>query len=175
MGKHILLTESQMKMISEEINRNDLIQKLVFCKPEEISFKMYNGVPSGIPVSRQFNILIPVIDGVEIPRNLVKLECEEYNVDDELFWQLHVEINEKIRRMGIAEKMYVAFILKGNNVVDIFTNRVGTFYSEMGKSVKSDMAIGNMWSKIKNYPNIQIYDLGDGDGKIIGLTAELKK
>lgn len=172
--KKILITESQAKLISEEIYKNNLIQKIVFCKPEDITFKMYNGVPTGVPVNRQFNVLVPIIDGVEIPRDLIKLECEEYNVDDELFWQLHIEINNEIRRMGIAEKIYIAFIEKGNKVVSLFNNRAATFYKKHDSVKKSDSAIGGLWNKIKNYPNIQVYDLGDCNGNVIGITAELK-
>lgn len=46
--KNILLTESQMKLILKEEEKNDLIQTLIFSKPEDISFKMTDGT-FGIP------------------------------------------------------------------------------------------------------------------------------
>jgi hypothetical protein len=173
--KHILLTESQVKRINEESEKNNLIQKLIFSKPEDILFKMFNAIPSGIPTNREYNQLIPVIDGYEIPTSMVSFRCEQENVDDELFWQLHITVNEKLRRMGIAEKLYTAFILQGNNVVSIFKNRAGTFYNEMGKSIPSDKAIENLWNKIKQNSKIQTFQLGDDNGNVIGITGELKK
>jgi hypothetical protein len=172
--KNILLTESQMKLILKEEEKNDLIQTLIFSKPEDISFKMTDGT-FGIPVSRRFMFLIPVINGVEIPRELVNLDCEEYNVDDELFWQLHIRINDKIQRLGIAEKIYTAFILSGNKVVSIFKNRASSFYVEKGKKIDSDNAISGLWEKLKQNPKIEIFQLGDSEGNVIGVTGELKQ
>lgn len=174
MKKNFLLTESQIRMILNEEEKNDIIQSLIFSKPEDISFKMADGT-FGLPVSRRYMVLTPVINGIEIPRGYVNLECEEYNVDDELFWQLHIRVGDEIQRLGIAEKLYTAFILNGNKVVSLFRNRAATFYSDNNKNISSDSAIDGLWNKLSQNPKIQVYQLGDENGNVIGVTGELNE
>lgn len=171
--KNYLLTESQARLILKEEEKNNIIQTLIFSNPEDISFTMSDG-SFGIRVSRQFMVLTPIINGIEIPREYVKLECEKYNVDDEIFWQLHIRVNDKLQRMGIAEKIYTSFILNGNKILSLFNNRSGSFYKEKGKTIDSDNAINGLWNKLKQNPKILINDLGDSEGNIIGITGELK-
>ena len=153
--KKVLLTESQIRLINEEIDRNDSIQKLLFTEPSEIKFEKEDSVSStGSPVSR----LIPVIDGKKIGENQVKLSADEIKVKNTVMYQLHIDVNYNIRRLGVAEKLYTAFILQGNPVCSLSNNR------------ESSEAIENLWKKLSQNPEISVKPM-KYNGKEVGIIA----
>ena len=144
--KKVLLTESQIRLINEEIDRNDSIQKLIFADPSEIEFEEDDSViPTGVPVSRGYCRLIPVIDGKKIDEKYVKFSAEEIRIKNSVIYQLHIYIDYGIRRLGIAEKLYTAFILQGYPACSLYSNRASSFYKDAGSEIKSDKAIENLF------------------------------
>lgn len=169
--RKVILTESQAKLLLEEIDKNDSIQKLIFTNPSDIQFEVSNEVPAGISVSRNIFHLTPVIDGKEIEGRYVNFLAEEVKVGGELYYQLHINVNKDIRRLGIAYKLYMAFILQDYPVCSLFKNRVSSFYGENWSEVSSDSAISGLWAKIANEPGIVVDDLIDKNGNKVGIKA----
>ena len=169
--KKVLLTESQIKLINEEINKNDTIQKLIFADASEITFEVDDSViPRGIPVSRGYCRLIPIIDGKKIEEKYVKFSAEEVPIKNIVAYQLHIYVDYSIRRLGIAEKLYTAFILQGYPACSLYTNRTASFYSDAGSENKNDNAIENLWQKISNNPLIRVLPIKTNN-KQIGVIA----
>ena len=154
--KKIILTESQARLLLEEIDKNDSIQKLIFCEPSDIEFEVSNDVPGGTPIFR----LTPVVDGKKITSKYLNFTAEEVKVNEEQYYQLHIDVNEELRRLGIAYKLYVAFILQDYPVCSLFKDR--------------NLAISGLWAKIANEPEIVVDDLTDENGNKIGITAYRK-
>lgn len=172
--KKVLLTEAQVKLLTEEINKNDSIQKLIFSNPSEIKFEVSDEAPSGIPTSRALYRLTPVIDGKEIDGQFVNFLAEEVNLGGETFYQLHINVDYDIRRLGIAEKLYTAFLTQGYPVCSLLSNRTASFYSEQGQTVEDDSAIENLWNKLKQNSEFEVDDVSDANGNVIGLIAYKK-
>ena len=153
--RKILLTESQAKLILEEIDKNDSIQKLIFCDPSDIEFEVSDEIPAGAPVNT--HTLKIIVNGKEIDSSYLSLLFKEVNVDGELYYQLYVNVNEDLRRLGIAYKIYLSFILKDYPVCLLFDD--------------STEEIMSLWAKLANEPNIIVDDLVDEDGNKIGYKA----
>lgn len=169
--KKVLLTESQIRLIKEEVDRNDSIQKLIFADPSEIEFEEDDSViPTGVPVSRGYCRLIPVIGGKKIDERYVKFSAEEIRVKNTVIYQLHIYVDYSIRRLGIAEKLYTAFILQGYPACSLYTNRASSFYKDAGSEIKSDAAIENLWNKLAQNPHISVKPM-KYNGKQIGVIG----
>lgn len=148
--RKIILTESQAKLLLEEIDKNDSIQKLIFCEPSDIVFKG--------PISDggiDLPILIPIVDGKQIGTDFLKISIEEIHPDGETYYQPHIEISPELRRLGIAYKIYLSLILKDYPICNI----------------SSIPEIKALWTKLANEPGIIIDDLVDENGNKIGLKA----
>ena len=160
--RKVILTESQAKMLLEEIDKNDSIQKLVFCDPSDIKFDVSNEIRAGASVNGGFYRLTPIIDGKEIDGKFLDFLAEGIVIDGEQYYQLYINVNKEIRRLGIAYKLYLAFIMQDYPVCSLYKNRTGSF---------SDSAINGLWAKIANEPGIIIDDLLDENGNKIGIKA----
>ena len=126
--KKVLLTESQVKLITEEIDKNDSIQKLLFTDPAEIEFEKV-GAGNG---SCQF---LPVVDGKKITGKFVVLTGEEVKIKNVTFYNLKIEVSFNIRNLGVAAKLFTAFILNYGPVC--------SFYKDGEEFVKA------LWNRIK--------------------------
>ena len=172
--RKVLLTESQVRLIKEEVDKNDSIQKLIFTDPSKIKFEVDDTViPNGIPVNRGYCRLIPIIDGKKIGEQYVRFTAEEIPYKDKAIYQLHIYVDYGIRRLGIAEKLYTAFILQGYPACSLYVNRTASFYKDAGSEVKSDAAINNLWNKLAQNPQISVKPLMR-KGKQVGVIG-LKK
>jgi hypothetical protein len=169
--RKVILTESQAKLLLEEIDKNDSIQKLIFCNPSDIQFEVSNEIPAGVSVSRNLFHLTPVIDGKEIDGKFLNFLAEEVKINGEQYYQLHINVNKEIRRLGIAYKLYLAFLLQDYPVCSLFKNRVSSFYDENWSENQSDSAISGLWAKIANEPGIVVDDLIDKNGNKVGIKA----
>ena len=169
--RKVILTESQAKLLLEEIDKNDSIQKLVFCDPSDIKFEVSNEVPAGVSVSRGLYHLTPVINGKEIDGKYLNFLAEEVKINGKQYYQLHINVNKEIRRLGIAYKLYLAFLLEDYPVCSLFKNRSSSFYSENLDYISSDSAIDGLWAKIANDPRIIVEDLIDKNGNKVGIFA----
>ena len=153
--RKILLTESQAKLILEEIDKNDSIQKLIFCDPSDIEFDVSDEIPAGAPVNA--HVLKAFVCGKEIDSLYLDLSFDEVNVNGELYYQLFIDVNEELRRLGIAYKVYLSFVFKDYPVCLLFENATEEIMS--------------LWAKLANEPNIIVDDLVDEDGNKIGYKA----
>lgn len=154
--RKVLLTEAQVRLINEEIDRNDSIQKLIFKDASEIDFELC------AQDTHNFT-LIPVIDGKKIGPEQVFFKAERITLNNQIFYQLHIEVNYNIRRLGIAEKLYTAFILKGYPVCSLSCNR--------GDAARK--AIRNLWGKLAQNPQITVMPI-NYKGNIIGVIGVKK-
>ena len=169
--RKVLLTEAQVRLINEEIDRNDSIQKLIFADASEITFEEDdNVIPSGVPVSRGYCRLIPIIDGKKIDEKYVRFTAEEISIKGKIIYQLHIYVDYNIRRLGIAEKLYTAFILQGYPACSLNINRTSSFYKDANSEIKSDVAIDNLWNKLAKNPHILVKPI-NYNGKQIGVIG----
>jgi len=136
--RKILLNESQIRLLTEEINKNDSIQKLIFSNPSDVSFDV-----SG--VQGKFK-LTPVIGGKKIGDDFITLTADEVNIGGGTAYQLHIKIDKGLRRLNIAEKIYTAFIMQGYPVCS-------------NKKYHNNKAVEGLWKKLKNNPLIHIEEL----------------
>lgn len=151
--KKVLLTESQVRLITEEVDKNDSIQKLLFADMSAIQFQKV------ADMSAKSYSLIPVINGKKISDKQVKLTAEEIKVKDKTLYQLHIDVNYNIRRLGIAEKLFTAFILQGNPVC--------TMFSDMGESAN---IMKGLWKKLEQNPQISVKKM-KYNGKEVGIMG----
>lgn len=158
--RKVILTESQAKLILEEINKNDSIQKLIFCDPSDIKFELSD------EGEYDYGVIVPIIDGKTIGEEYLKIFIDELKIDNDVYYQLRVKVNKDLRRLGIAYKIYVAFVSKGYPLCELFENGTGSF---------ANAAISGLWAKIANEPGVVIDDLIDKNGNKIGLKAYYEK
>ena len=152
--RKVILTESQAKLLLEEIDKNDSIQKLIFCEPSDIKFNVSDG--------EGYCMLMPVIDGKIIGQDYLKIVVNEVNIGKDRYYQLGLDVNKDLRRLGIAYKIYAAFVLQDYPLCELFEEGTGSF---------ANAAISGLWAKIANEPGIIIDDLVDENGNKIGLKA----
>ena len=165
----IIVTESQIRRLAEEIDKNDTIQKLLSASPSNIDFEAEE-ILGGISKRHQMYQIYPIVDGKRIPTEFVSLLGEPIDIDGEQWYQLHIRVNEQLRRYGIAYKLYTSFIQQGYPCCSLFVNRAGNFYKQQGAALSSDSAIDNLWEKIKTTPGIETDDIVR-DGKVVGIKA----
>ena len=115
--RKILLTESQAKLILEEIDKNDSIQKLIFCGPSDIEFEVSDEIPAGAPVNA--HVLKAFVCGKEIDSLYLDLSFDEVNVNGELYYQLFIDVNEELRRLGIIDADHII------KMFEVWINRLG--------------------------------------------------
>lgn len=165
----IIVSESQIRRLAEEIDKNDTIQKLISADSSSIDFEAEETM-GGISKRHHLYQIYPIIDGKRITTEYVSLLGEPINLDGDDWYQLHIRVNENIRRYGIAYKLYTAFIEQGYPICSLFSNRAGNFYKQQGVGQESDNAIDNLWNKIKNTPGVKTDDIVR-DGRVIGIKA----
>ena len=126
--KKILLTESQVRLIKEEVNKNDTIQKLLFTDADKVKFiDDLDG-----------NRIVPVVDGKQIGDKFVKVEVIKVPYNDKELSQLNIEVEPDIRHLGIAEKLFEAFILGGKPACFIYGDEGLIPDSLWGEIAKND-------------------------------------
>ncbi len=89
----------------------------------------------------------------------------------ENMFQLHISLDESLRRKGIATKLYQAFIMKCGDIVSLYSNRVGTYAKENDKSIPLDLSIDKIFNHLWELPNVTIEKVFSNDGKEIGISA----
>lgn len=112
--RKILLTESQVRLLTEEIDKNDSIQKLLFTN--DFSKITFNDDEDGNGVHH----FTPVVDGKKITDKFVKLTAEEVKVKNTILYAVDIEIGYEIRRLGIAERILTALILSGKPICSFY-------------------------------------------------------
>lgn len=172
-GNDILQKQSDTTIIndgyflSEELtkdNRDDKINTLINADINDIDFEVLDIMAGlGIKTKRTEYQLYPTINGIEIgPEDGVNFRAEEVFINGEMKYQLHIFIAPELRRMGIASKLYEAFIRQGYPVCSLYKNRVASFNRENNTESDDDCAIENMWDKLSKN-GINVREIGDNE------------
>lgn len=149
----------------------DYANLLISCSESDIDFipEEYDDIiPTIGGRQRCMYILHVTVNGVEIPTEYVYFRAEGIPKADS--FQLHINVDESIRRKGIAFKLYQAFIRINGSACSLLKNRTATFYDENNTSIPSDIAIGGLWDKLGSLPNIEVIPLRR-KGEIVGFKA----
>lgn len=111
-NKHkIVITEAQARLLMEEIDRNDTIQKLLDADPSKISFDTED-------IDADTYQIYPLIENKRVGKEFVdfKLYAQLNKCDNKLYYFPSVEVAEEYRSMGIAFNIIYACILQGLNI-----------------------------------------------------------
>lgn len=103
--------------------------------------------------------LYVIIKGVEIPVETINLKAQQTRIGK---IQLHIFIDRKYQRQGIATKIYTAFI-----------HQFGGIYSGFGRIMNKE-GIMSIYSKLSKEPDIQVKYVYGNQDKPIGIEAYLK-
>jgi len=95
---------------------------------------------------------IVIVNGVEIPRNLVNIELQIVTLrlsekDTLRLPQIHIILSDSIRGKGLGTKLYKALI-----------NQFGGIYSGGGRRV-NDESISAIYRRLSKEPNISVYNI----------------
>lgn len=153
----------------EENNNDNLIQEIISCSVDDIDFREEEYNIEGIQLNTAMYIMHVLVKGIEIPTELIFFRAE--GVEKLNTFQLHINIDESLRRNGIAYKLYQAFINIFGSACSLFKNRASTFYDENGSKVSSDVAIDNLWKKLAQLPNIKVFNVKNKLGNVVGVKA----
>lgn len=151
----------------------EYLKLLTSCSENDIDFREEEYNLFNIPISHGMWILHVIINGVEIPTNYVFFRAEEESKINS--YQLHINIDERIRRQGVAFKLYQAFIRIFGTACSYFKNRTASFYSDKNASNEADAAIDGLWKKIISLPNVNASYLVNRLRKKIGVKVTLKQ
>ena len=167
-----VLTELDDTEETQQEEQIDYANLLISCSESDIDFipEEYNDIIPTIGGGRQrcMYILHVTVNGVEIPTEYVYFRAEGIPKADS--FQLHINVDDSIRRKGIAFKLYQAFIRINGSACSLLKNRTATFYDENNTSIPSDIAIGGLWDKLGSLPNIEVIPLRR-KGEIVGFKA----
>ena len=157
----------------EEINNDiDLLkQDLISCCVDAIDFKEEEYNIAGIQLSRGMWVLHVLVNGQEVPTDLVFFRAEE--IPQLKSYQLHINVDDSLKRQGIAFKLYQAFIRLFGTACSLFKNRVATFYDENNVLISSDAAIDGLWKKLGQLPEFKVVPVRNKNKDIVGVKAIL--
>lgn len=160
------LNDYMLEEDDEEISNseNDItIEELRNVRPEEIEFDIDEAVNSTsitLNLSNRYQIL-PIINGKKINVEIINFQAEKRNVMGEELYQLHIEIKEQIRHIGLGFKLYYAFILT-----------FGMAYCGYGRRL-NNVEIPRIWEKLGQLPNVTTTKIIGNNNKEIGIKAVL--
>lgn len=156
---------------SETLNYGELLGN---CNYTDIDFylKPYgvDGIPTSKPIFQAIPIIFGEMDDIEIPVELVNLKAEKINLPQGVTYQLHITIDESLRRMGIATKLYRAFINIKGSACSLYHNRKETYYQKNNMEDTTNGAISKLWNTLGSYPEIHIMPITRNQQEI-GVVA----
>ena len=174
------LTESDLDNMNASEDGGDdnnedekYLKLLTSCSENDIDFREEEYNLFNIPISHGMWVLHVIINGVEIPSKYVFFRAEEESKINS--YQLHINIDERIRRQGVAFKLYQAFIRIFGTACSYFKNRTASFYSDKNASKEADEAIDGLWKKIISLPNVNASYLVNRLRKKVGIKVTLKQ
>lgn len=165
-------------IIDEDDSNSPSYQELLInCDYTDIDFTLIPHTVNGVYTSRPMYVVTPIIydqvteDDIEIPSELVYLRAEVIWLDDtNRTYQLHITIDESIRQLGIATKLYRAFINIHGSACSLYKNRKENYYKTNNLDDSTNGAISKLWAKLDLYPEINITPLNRNDQEI-GVIA----
>ena len=111
----------------------DYANLLISCSESDIDFipEEYDDIIPTIGGGRQrcMYILHVTVNGVEIPTEYVYFRAEGIPKADS--FQLHINVDDSIRRKGIAFKLYQAFIRINGSACSLLKNRTRTHITSL--------------------------------------------
>lgn len=156
---------------NEENDETSLINTIVTASWNQIDFKESEiDIPSIGTNNKHLWELQVVVDDIEIPTRLVSLWAESVYFGNKMFYQLHIRIDEKLRRKGVAFKLYKSFINIFGHAISLYKNRTASFYAENDATTTNDAAIGNLWKKLGDDPTIKVQTVKKA-GEPIGVIG----
>lgn len=177
-----VLNNLQESVDNSHVNNNDNISdKLINCSIADIDFREEEYNIKGVNLPRSMYVMHVLVNGEEVPTELVYFRAEQTDMlylspnqvgEGEYFFQIHINVDETLRRKGIAYKLYQAFVRIFGSCCSLFKNRASSFYYDNNSSIKSDSAINNLWKKLSASPNIKVFDLFNKQGKHVGVAAK---
>lgn len=147
----------------------DYASLIINSSVDDIDFREEEYDIEGIQLNTAMYTMHVLVNGIEIPTELINFRAE--GIEKLNTFQLHINIDESLRRNGIAYKLYQAFINIFGSACSLFKNRASTFYDENGSKVSSDVAIDNLWKKLAQLPNIKVFNVKNKLGNVVGVKA----
>lgn len=153
----------------EENDDNNLIQDIINCSVNDINFRDEEYDIPGINSNKMMYTLHVIVNGKEVPTELINFRAE--GVEKLQTFQLHLNIDESLRRNGIAFKLFQAFINLNGSACFLFHNMTSTFYREKGSTIDSDVAVDGLIKKLRTLPNIKLLNVRNKYKELIGFKA----
>lgn len=155
------------ELSEDDIIINDLIERLPSISVDSIDFSVGESQNNSIIPSfgsvTQYQ-LYPIIDNQELPINIVNFQAEERKVGDEILYQVHLFINERLQNKGLGFKLLYAFV-----------RIYGNIYIGKGRMLNQD-EIPHLINKLAQQNDIQLHKIiSKSLGKCIGYKLELKR
>ena len=157
----------------KEDSQDELMAKmLINANWEDIDFNEEEiNIPSVGANKKHMWVLNVIVNQTQIPTKLVYFRAESVFIKNKLFYQLHIHVDEQLRRKGIAFKLYKAFINLFGNAISLYNNRSASFYQSQNSATTNDDAINNLWGKLSQEPNIITKTLKNKNQEEIGIVA----
>lgn len=162
--------------LNEEIEQNsqdELLAKMLIETPyTDIDFNEEEiDIPTIGHSNKHMWALNVIVNKTQIPEKMVKFRAESVFIGERMFYQLHIYVDEMLRRKGVAFKLYQAFINIFGNAISLNKNRVATFNKENGCETNNDEAISSLWNKLSKDSNILVKPLNNKKGENVGVIA----
>ena len=87
---------------------------------------------------------------------------------------MHINVDDSLKRKGVAFKLYQQFIKLFGTACSLFKNRVATFYDENNVLTSSDAAIDGLWKKLEQMLEFNVLPIRNKNKEVIGVKAILK-
>ena len=165
-------TEDELTEPKENYNDEDeLVDKIVNASWDQIDFEENEiNIPRIGSNNKHLWEMKIIANGTEIPVKLVSLWAESVPIGNRFFYQLHIRVDEKLRRKGIAFKLYKSFINIFGQAISLYQNRTATYYKDKNSSTSDDVAIEKLWGKLATDPTIKVQTVKK-HGEPIGVVG----
>lgn len=123
-----------MNIIKEEVNKNEVVQNLLFTDFNDINFEF------GDKSKVKSNTADVIINGKKVPKNIVTINVDRVWFYD-YFYVPFIVVGEEYRRYGIGTKILAAFINKFEQVYikrtsdDLANKFIGSFVKKIKNNV----------------------------------------
>lgn len=144
---NILLTESQFRRINEETEKNIMLQNIMFCDHNNISFKQVGG---GVML---------IVNGENVPAEYVLIKYSTLNIRNKDYDLLHIALAPELVNADIEEKIIEAWVKVRNSVVTLKSEPVGGI---------------DTWKHLSRVKDLTVRKLTDDKGNIVAMTVEKK-
>ena len=136
-------------------NQEDLINLILNANINDIDFK-----EELIDSIGQYQMIVYIND-IEIPQSLINYRIKPRQIENNILYQVHMFIDDKLQHRGIGTKLaYKTIQLYGN------------IYAGFGRILNKN-AVFNIFKKLNNYQNVQVNYVTNKEKQKIGIVAKL--